>query len=361
MTTSHPSPVTHVELPDVPPEEAAFFSPHFDGRRFFNPWRRRVASVARDGDGERAHGLRELLRWKLDANPFAEAKRAPSAAPAVDAPLRALQALPADARAVWLGHASVYVELDGARLAIDPVFGRVGPVRRSAPLPLDAAALPPVDAVLITHGHYDHLDVRSVRALRDRAGGRLRVVTPLGLGRYLPSGWDVTELDWWQAVRVGDVECCLVPAQHWHRRSLSDGNRALWGGYVVRGSRSLYHSGDTGYFGGFRSIGRVFPGLDLAVLPLGAFEPRWFMGGHHMAPEQTLDAFAALGARQMLGMHWGTYDLTDEPLDHGARALFPRIVSERGLDERPLHVTAIGGAVALDDSDRSVGDLAPAE
>jgi L-ascorbate metabolism protein UlaG (beta-lactamase superfamily) len=156
----------------------------------------------------------------------------------------------------------------------------------------------------------------------------------------------VIELDWWQYVEIEGVRVHLVPAQHWHRRGLFDTNKSLWGGYVLEGTHRIYHSGDTGYFGGFRAIGRVFGGIDAACLPLGAYEPRWFMSAQHMSPEQSLSALDDLSATHLVGMHWAAYDLSDEPIDAGPRLLL-QTAAVGGMAESRLHVLRPGGSLAL--------------
>ena len=299
-------------------------------------------------------GLAQVLRWKAGKNAFAEARRRRPTLPVHADPVGAWNALPPGARVQWLGHASVLVQIDGLTALIDPIFGKAGPVvPRLVPAPRRVDALPRVDVVLISHGHYDHLDAASCAALKAHFDPLFCV--PSGLSGCLPRGARVVELSWWRAVRQQGVDLCFVPAQHWHRRGLNDMNRALWGGWVIRGSRSLYHSGDTGFFLGFAAIGAVFPGIDVAVLPLGAYEPRWFMSEQHMAPEASADAWAALGARAMLGMHWGTFDLTDEPLDHGPRELLPPALAERGLNPAHAFVLAHGGALSFGASLQAMG------
>lgn len=336
-----PAPVA-VPLPPVPADEADFVaSPVVAPGRYANPW-----GASND------KGLADVFRWKVSSdNPFAGEKRSrPPHLPVASDPAGRWAALEAGARVQWLGHASVLVELDGVNLLIDPLFGAAGPgVGRFVPPPRLPADLPRIDAVLLSHGHYDHMDRKSLAAIARACPEGLFVVAE-GLARSLPSDCRaVVSLRWWQQVDLRGVAITLVPAQHWHRRGPFDQDRALWGGWHLQGSRSVYHSGDTGYFGGFRTIGRVLGPPDVAVLPLGAYEPRWFMGMQHMSPEDSLRAFEDLGAGHFLAMHWGTFDLTDEPLDHGAFTLLPEIAAARGLDRGRLHVMAHGGALGFVD------------
>ena len=315
-----------------------FFAEHRDGQGFFNPWGRMPVKSPR-----------ELWEWQRGENPFKTEKATPPPVKRAADPRGEFEALDPRGRLLWLGHASVLIEIDGVRVLVDPVFGRASPaVPRKVPAPLRPDALPRVDVVVVTHGHYDHLDRPSVRALARRFGAEVLFVVPLGLGKSLPRACQrVVELDWWQQVQVRGVGVHLVPAQHWHRRSLLDTNKALWGGCVVSGSHSVYHSGDTGFYEGFSVIGQVFSGLSAAVLPLGAYEPRWFMGSQHMNPAESVQAFLDLGAQHFVGMHWGTFDLTDEPLDHGARTLLPRLIAERDLNPERFHVLPHGGGLGL--------------
>lgn len=331
------------ELPPVPDVELPFVASPGAPGRFSNPW-----------EGYESRGAWDVLKWKLgQSNPWAGDKRSrPPEIPVASDPQGRWGSLSEGARLQWLGHASVLVELDGVVALIDPVFGKVPPgIKRHAPAPRLPQALPRVDVVLISHGHYDHLDRRSIRSVLALWPQAL-VATPLGLARSLPRvarAARVVELSWWERFEVRGVTFTLVPAQHWHRRGVSDTNKALWGGWFLRGSRSVYHSGDTGYFGGFRTIGRVMGPPDVAVLPLGAYEPRWFMGVQHMSPEDSLRAWEDLGAGHFVGMHWGTFDLTDEPLDHGAFELMPMVARARGLPLERLHVLGHGGALGFSD------------
>lgn len=319
-------------------ESPEFFAPTLRGDVHENPW-----------GGPKLPGARELLRWRMERDKRPKA-RLLGELTVIDAPLERLAEVGGDARVLWIGHASFLIEAAGVRVVVDPIFGRAaGLIGRRTPAALGADELPAIDAVLVTHGHHDHLDPASLRALARRFGPGLAFVVPSGLGRCLPRQCRrVIELEWWESVEVGAAEVALVPAQHWHRRII-DTNQSLWGGFVIRGGgRTIYHSGDTGYFAGFRAIGAVFPGIDVACLPLGAYEPRWFMRAQHMSPEESIDAWQDLGARHLLGMHWGAFDLSDEPVDAGPR-LLRATVAERGLDPGRFHVLWPGGSLGVGD------------
>lgn len=338
MSTT-PTPVPPEFSPALRAELADWLTPHRDDSRFANSWQH-----------ARLPGLSDVLRWRFERNRHrAPGYRARSLTVPADA-FAAFEALEREAatRLFWIGHASFAVDIDRARLVIDPIFGRAGGVvRRVTPPAAHAEALGQVHAVLVTHGHHDHLDPSSLRALAEANPGRCVFVVPTGMTSMLPRVCrPVVELGWWEHVLVEGVRIHLVPAQHWHARGLFDRNRALWGGYVIEGTHRVYHSGDTGYFGGFQAIGRVFGGIDAACLPLGAYEPTWFMSTQHMEPEDSLRAYEDLSATHFVGMHWGTFDLSDEPLEAGPRWL-RRAVTERSLAPGRFHVLDVGGSVGL--------------
>ena len=266
--------------------------------------------------------------------------RAPVAKVDPDVALIATPPAPGEgARLTWIGHASWLVQLDGKSFLIDPIFGELalGPGERNVSAGVAPDQLPPIDAVLISHNHYDHLDLPSVKQVG------APVVAGLGMKALLAAdGFQATDLDWWESVHFGTVTVTFVPAQHFSRRGLWDANDTLWGGFVVEGgSARIYHAGDTAYFPGFSKIGRHFPPIDAALLPIGAYEPAWFMERQHLNPEQAVQAYLDLGARAFFAMHWGTFKMTYEPLDEPPRRLASEW-SRRGLPEAASHVLAVG-------------------
>ncbi len=245
----------------------------------------------------------------------------------------------------WIGHSTLLVRMDGVTFLTDPIFSeRASPVSFAGPRRLVApgvplAALPLIDFVTLSHDHYDHTDVASIRALA-RQGARF--VVPLGLGDLVrDAGGHAVELDWWQSVEMDGVRVHAVPAQHFCGRSLTDADRRLWAGWVVEGpTRRFYHAGDTGYFDGFAAIGARLGPIDLAAVPIGAYDPPSIMRFVHLNPEEAVRAARDVRAAHAVAMHWGTFDLTDEPLDEPPRR-FRAAARAAGLDERAW-VLAVG-------------------
>ncbi|MFD9498128.1 MBL fold metallo-hydrolase [Streptomyces sp. NPDC060035] len=216
----------------------------------------------------------------------------------------------------WAGHASWIVRAGGLTILTDPVWSRriLGTPARITPVGIRWEELPPVDAVVISHNHYDHLDAPTLRRLpRDTP-----LFVPAGLGRWCRRRrfTCVTELDWWESAELGGVRFDFVPSHHWSKRTLVDTCRSLWGGWVLgdRQGRRIYFAGDSGYGHWFKEIGRRYPGVDLAMLPIGAYEPRWWLSDVHTDPEEAVQAYEDLGARAMAPMHWATFLLSAEPV-----------------------------------------------
>jgi L-ascorbate metabolism protein UlaG (beta-lactamase superfamily) len=248
-------------------------------------------------------------------------------------------------RAIWFGHASVYLEIDGARVMTDPVlsdyaspFQGIGP-KRFHPPPLALEALPKIDAVVISHDHYDHLDVATVRHLAQKG---TRFFVPLGIGAHLER-WGVsatqsTELDWWQSADIAGLKLTSTPARHYSSRALRDGNATLWSSWAIAGpAHRVYFSGDTGFGPHFREIGERLGPFDLSLLKIGSYGPGQGWLDIHMEPEEAVKAHVAVKAKRMLPVHWATFNLAfhawDEPIkralaagrEHGIEMVTPRL------------------------------------
>jgi N-acyl-phosphatidylethanolamine-hydrolysing phospholipase D len=248
----------------------------------------------------------------------------------------------------WIGHATVLVQMDHVTFLTDPIWSErasplpIGP-RRFVPPGVALEDLPHVDFVLISHNHYDHLDLDTLRALAERSPDTVFYV-PLANGELLRDEGvtNVVELDWGgQATHLGVTIHC-VESQHWSRRGLFDGRKALWASWAVIGTeRKLYFAGDTGWSDGFAAIGAALGPFDLAALPIGAYEPTAMMRPSHLDPEEAVRAGLALGAKRLLGIHFGTFNLTDEPLDEPPRR-FRAAAGEAGYRAADAFVLRIG-------------------
>ena len=299
------------------------------------------------GDFHKPENTR-ILRWMLGLH---DEKRPRTPATGVPVPFvqndgKLLQAGVQDTL-TWIGHASFLIQLGGKNILIDPVFSsRIGWVRRNAPPGLAWAALPKIDAVLITHNHRDHMDEPTLAKL----GHSPLYIVPKGLGQwFLKRGFlRVTELGWWEQEAVGDIVITFVPAEHWSRRGLTDINTSWWGGFVIqKGPLRLYHSGDTGWFEGFAEIGARFGSVHVAMLPIGAYAPRWFMSRQHVDAAEAVKAMKALRAKHFVAMHWGAFKLSDEPMDEPP-LLLKDAWDRASLQQELLKIPAVGQTYTLD-------------
>ena len=293
--------------------------------------------------------LFRILKWKAG---WHDERRPPAPMTGVPVPAlandgRALRKAAADAL-TWIGHATFLAQLGGRSALIDPVMSRSiagGLVRRNVAPGLAWQALPKIDLVLVTHDHRDHMDAPTLW----RLGPDPVYVVPQGLGRWFERAGlrRVVEMAWWQRERIEGLDVTFVPSEHWSRRGLLDKNETWWGGYVIeRGGLRVYHSGDTAWFDGFALIRDRCGAIDAAMLPIGAYAPRWFMRPQHMDPEDAVRAFAALGAARFVAMHWGTFKLTDEDLREPPQ-LLARAWQRENLPQQRLAVPAIGETLPL--------------
>jgi L-ascorbate metabolism protein UlaG (beta-lactamase superfamily) len=307
-------------------------SDHFNGKTFFNP-------------GEASdRGFLDLLKWKMTSR----------AAPWPERVEIAVQKLPPPPAsdgvvATWVGQSTFVLRSATATILTDPMFSeRAGPLpwlgpRRVAPPGVDLEDIPRVDIVLLSHDHFDHCDLPSLGLLGRRDDPL--VVAPLGHRRLLAGAGlrRIVELDWWETHAGGPAEVALVPALHWSRRRPFGTNKRLWGGFMLwAGGRLVYFVGDSGYREGlFPEIRRRCGAPDLALIPIGAYEPRWFMKAAHMDPEEAIRVHQEVGARRSIAMHWGTFQLTDEAREEPVRRLEAALGDASGFVALPL-----GGSAA---------------
>ncbi len=290
-------------------------SDHFDGVRFFDP------------DGSPPKGFGDLLRWQMQGGRRTWPERAPS--PFRDTPpSRVTQGI----RFSFVGHASWLIQTAGLNILVDPVWSeRASPVSFAGPKRVNDpgiafAALPEIDAVLVSHGHYDHLDVATLSRLH--AAFAPRVITPLGNDVMMKASDNAIRAeayDWRDRVEIGNgVAVTLEPTRHWSARGLLDRNKSLWASFVIETpAGKVYVVCDSGYGDGrhFRRVRERHGAPRIAILPIGAYEPRWFMREQHMNPEDAVKALADCGAEQALAHHHGTFQLTDEAIDDPPKAL----------------------------------------
>jgi N-acyl-phosphatidylethanolamine-hydrolysing phospholipase D len=313
---------------------------------FRNPW-----------PNSEPHGWRDVLRFFAEGLARTRARSPergslPVARPAIAYP----HASAADFTATWIGHSSVLLQLGGINAVTDPVFSPrafpvqwMGPRRMMDPgLPIDA--LPPIDVVLLSHNHYDHLDRPAVKHIA-RVHPQATWVVPLGLGAYIRS-WGaraIVELDWWQQTTVAGLRVTATPARHFSGRGLRDRNRSLWCGFALdTGDTRALFVGDTAYHPEFGAIGSRCGPFDLVMVPIGAYDPRWFMQIVHVSPEEAVRIYEDLVAPHcdrplpvMLGIHWGTFRLTEEPMEEPPQRAAARWHAA-GLDQDRLWIARFG-------------------
>lgn len=278
-------------------------SKNFDGKQFLNE------------EPMQQHKRMDMLRWMVNRKqgPWPEWV---DAEPGPKPPERVGQG---DLRVTFINHSTTLVQLDGLNILTDPVWSdRVGPtswlgVKRHRAPGIRFEDLPPIDAVLISHNHYDHLDLPTLQRLAEEHNPKILV--GLGVNAYLQENGlhNGHDMDWWKSVQIGETEITFVPARHWSSRGLTDRAATLWGGFVVSSpTGSVYFAGDTGWGSHFEQIGERFAPIRLAILPIGAFLPVWFMKDVHISPEEAVEAHEVLGASTSIAVHYGTFPLADD-------------------------------------------------
>jgi L-ascorbate metabolism protein UlaG (beta-lactamase superfamily) len=285
---------------------ASPFPSHFDGKRFFNP------------DAPQSRGFLDALRWKLTSRPEPSARFVSDVEPSK--PPSSVDSN--ELRVTLINHSTVLLQQSASHILTDPIWSEraspltwIGPRRRREP-GVRWEDLPRIDIVLLSHNHYDHLDLATLRRLADR--GESQFVVPAGVARLLRSQsiGPVHELDWGESLPLARTTIHSVPALHSSARGIFDRNRTLWCGYAIEAAdRITYFAADTAFGDHFAKIRERFGAPRLALLPIGAYEPRWFMSSVHMGPEDAVRAHRILGAATSIAIHHGTFQLADEGLD----------------------------------------------
>ena len=315
------------EEPSLQPDPETLYAPHGRPGGFFTPW------------GDRPHGLLDALRWYFSRNPYDKSR--PPRVEVIQNDGAYLSSAEHSADITWIGHASFAIHDADDVVLTDPHFGKRALLpTRAAPPGIPLEAVPAHAFAVVSHNHYDHLDAYAV----DRLPASVQWYVPLGLADWFRERGRnrVVELDWWQSATRDRWTLTCLPSQHWSRRLGQRTNATLWCSWLLdSGDYRYYFAGDSGYFHGFAEYGRRFPSIDVAMLPIGGYEPRWFMRHPHMSPHVAYRAFLDRGARHMLPMHWGTFDLTDEPVDLPPRVL-EQTLHEAGGEPSRIHALAIG-------------------
>ena len=327
------------------PGRTANLSPHHTGDGFRNP------------HNHERRGFGDFLKWQFDRGP----QEAPPIPPAEIPPYQPQYARTSrndihhadssEIQITWIGHASFLVQVGGRNVLTDPIFSdRCSPVsfagpKRVARPGIKFEDLPEIHAVVISHNHYDHLDAATI----ERLGNKPKFFVPLGIAAWLQqkSIDNVVELDWWQSRELSGLRFHSVPVQHFSGRSFFDRNKTLWTGWVIESSAgNIFFAGDTGYSPDFGEIGRRYDPVRVALIPIGAYRPRWFMSPVHVDPPQAVQIHRDLGSQQSIAMHWGTFSLADEPLGEPPVYL-KQAIKEAGISEDEFITLKFGETVAF--------------
>ncbi len=258
-------------------------------------------------------------------------------------------------QATWIGHSTVLIQYKGKSVLTDPIFSkRAAPVSFAGPARVTPPGygikdLPQIDLIVISHNHYDHLDKDSLEKLFDKTR---HVAVPLGVGTWVTDktsfAENVTKFDWWQSELVGDLKITATPSQHWSGRGLTDRYKTLWAAWAITiEDKTIWFGGDTGYNDiQFKEIGDRINSIDLAIIPIGAYAPRWFMKSSHVNPEEAVQIHRDIGAQNSIGVHWGTFPLTSEPIDEPPMRL-KRALSAASIAHSRFRALAIGETITI--------------
>jgi L-ascorbate metabolism protein UlaG (beta-lactamase superfamily) len=262
------------------------------------------------------YSLMEVLKWKFQRNPQKAAKQTEVWNPPVDHNESFIHS--GDDCIVWLGHATFFIRLGGVNLLIDPVFYNIPLIKRYVPFPIDPGHLTGLDYVLISHNHLDHCDKHSLQlvAKQNPAVTYLSGLKMEGLLSRFTGSEKIQTAGWYQQYLTDErIRIYYLPARHWTKRGLRDENTQLWGAFVLQaGGKTIYFAADSGYGSHFADVGRIFPEIDYCIIGIGAYKPEWFMSQSHVSPANAVKGANDMHARVMVPMHYGTFDLADEPM-----------------------------------------------
>lgn len=319
------------------------YAPHMKDGKFFNPWMQMTHA-----------GLGRLVKWKLSArNSYSQEEK--DAMPGFIPDLKnRIDEMDGDDFIAWIGHTTFLICIGGEFWLTDPMFSdRALLPKRQTPPALSLSEMNALKGrlnVVISHNHYDHFDTASINGLPDDA----RFYVPLGLKRTVEDigKKTVTEMDWWQTIDRGNgTSLVCLPAQHWSKRLSQGTNETLWASFLLKTSNvTIYFGGDSGYFMGYREFGKKYPGIDYALISVGAYHPRWFMYHAHLNVSEGLQAFEDMGAKYWIPAHWGAFQLGDEPVGYTLVDL-KRTMKESGFDDSKTLIMDIGQLIRIPKND----------
>ena len=244
---------------------------------------------------------------------------------------------------VWLGHATLFIRIDGISIITDPIFASMPMYRRKADLPINPNEIKNIDYLLLSHAHRDHFDKGSIKILKNN-NPQMEVLMPLDIGEWIQKKHiKYQEAAWWQKFETKQgVDIILLPAKHWHRRNFNDFNKGLWGSFIIKiGGKSIFFAGDSAYGLHFKDIAELFPNIDYCIMPIGAYQPQYIMKQSHMSPKEAIQAFDDIKGKTMIPMHYGTFQLSDEYLGE------PEEIMRKAAADMNIKVLAAGEILGI--------------
>ena len=312
-------------------------SDHFDGKKFINP------------GGAQPLGFKELFKWfrTRQRGEWIELKEVPSGLPPTEK-------IEGDSIVItFVNHSTFLIQTQGLNILTDPIWSeRAGPVsfvgpRRKRPPGIRFEDLPKIDIILLTHNHYDHLDIRTLKKLSAEYGPK--IFCPLGVGKYLEKKGigNISEMDWWDEISIDQGVLLCTPAQHFSGRGMFDRDRTLWCGFALQTEKgSIYYSGDTGYGDFFNEIAKRISPVRLSFLPIGAYKPQWFMSSIHTSPVDAIRIHQIIKSPKSIGMHFGTFPLADDGMEEPGNTL-KDLLKREGIPESEFIVPEEGGKIII--------------